>query len=425
MDLNSISQYPALLGEFSSRRKGERGSSIYAFQRKPGDLDGNDGDLYIDASHAQVQLYRKSGGTWKIIAGLRGPKGIPGTKTHVRKVLPEQDPQSFGYPEQDSREVGIDGDIWLVSSGRHRGRLYVKQSGDWVRIGDIRGPKGESISAGEEEPDLAEPGDLYLNVSTGDLRQRDHVGWNDVGNLMGPEGDKGEEGKSISTGTKIPSAGNLGDLFIHSTTGGLHEKTSTSWVKRGDLVGPTGPTGQNGSRGSLLRFGQAAPVFPDIPSAHALGDIWIDTRTWTVYLFEVSSSLPVPTYTEQGTITGASGPPGPAGTTISTATTIPSGGKVGDLFVHSRSGDLYEKTSTSWLRRGGLQGPQGPQGPRGSRGPPGNPGSRIVVNSNDPGHTDMLPISSLWLNSVTGELWSKGDDANWESVGTLPLVGRR
>lgn len=58
-------------------------------------------------------------------------------------------------------------------------------------------------------------------------------------------------------------------------------------------------------------------------------------------------------------------------------------GQVGDYYLNTSSGDVFEKGSAGWSKTGNIKGPQGPQGPqgeqgsqgpRGEQGPPGEPG---------------------------------------------------
>jgi hypothetical protein len=46
-------------------------------------------------------------------------------------------------------------------------------------------------------------------------------------------------------------------------------------------------------------------------------------------------------------------------------------GQVGDYYLNTSSGDVFEKGSAGWGKTGNIKGPQGPQG---EQGPPGEPG---------------------------------------------------
>lgn len=97
--------------------------------------------------------------------------------------------------------------------------------------------------------------------------------------------------------------------------------------------------------------------------------------------FPVPSTIPGPT--------GATGPTGPTGTRGSkwgSGPTVPSsivGYDVGDQYLATSAGDVYEVRSSGWVNTGnirgtqgiqGIQGPTGPTGPRGNTGPTGPTG---------------------------------------------------
>ncbi len=68
------------------------------------------------------------------------------------------------------------------------------------------GKDGSSFLHGEGAPDAADgkAGDLYLDVLTGDLYEKDANGWSTepVGNLKGPQGEQGEQGPQGPRGPK-------------------------------------------------------------------------------------------------------------------------------------------------------------------------------------------------------------------------------
>ena len=134
----------------------------------------------------------------------------------------------------------------------------------------------------------------------------------------GAQGPAGTPGEKWFTGSGAPAGGTgaVGDWYLDSVSGDFYEKTGASaWTLRGNLKGPTGATG---------------PAGP----------------------------------------TGATGPAGPTGATgqaegWSSGSGAPAVGlgAVGDWYLDTASGDVYEKTGASaWTLRGNIRGPAGPAG---------------------------------------------------------------
>jgi len=83
---------------------------------------------------------------------------------------------------------------------------------------------------------LGNPSDLYLDIATGDLYQKDALGWNSLTNLIGPQGPQGEQGPQGVQGI----AGIKGDTGPQGAKGDQGDK--------GD-IGATGPQGLQGIQG--------------------------------------------------------------------------------------------------------------------------------------------------------------------------------
>lgn len=50
-------------------------------------------------------------------------------------------------------------------------------------------------------------------------------------------------------------------------------------------------------------------------------------------------------------------------------------GSVGDVYLNTTSGDLFQKQESGWGLLMNLVGPEGPQGPKGDKGDKGDPGT--------------------------------------------------
>lgn len=73
-------------------------------------------------------------------------------------------------------------------------------------------------------------------------------GTNGADGVDGAPGSDGADGTSVRSGTGAPAAelGNVGDVYIDSTTGDLYAKGEGGWSKTGSLKGPAGEDGTDG-----------------------------------------------------------------------------------------------------------------------------------------------------------------------------------
>jgi hypothetical protein len=167
-------------------------------------------------------------------------------------------------------------------------------------------------------------------------------------------------GEAWFSGTTAPTAGigQIGDWYINSTTGDFYEKTgAATWVLRGSMKGPTGaqgPTGLTGATGPQGPIGNTGATGSQGP---------------------IGNTGPQGIQGVKGD-TGNTGATGPAGATGPTGATgqaeawssgagAPAGGvgNVGDWYLNTTSGDVYEKTGAStWTLSANIRGPTGPAG---------------------------------------------------------------
>jgi hypothetical protein len=131
------------------------------------------------------------------------------------------------------------------------------------------GAAGGAILQGSGAPAaaLGADGDLYIDTVSRDVYQKDGGTWTVITNLSGgppgPKGDpgddgingapgtNGDDGASVLTGAGAPAAGlgNVGDVYIDSTSGNLYTKGAGGWAVSGNLKGPAGADGADGADG--------------------------------------------------------------------------------------------------------------------------------------------------------------------------------
>lgn len=98
------------------------------------------------------------------------------------------------------------------------------------------------------------------------------------------------------------------------------------------------------------------------------GDSYLDVTTGDVYKRDPNK------WTKVGNIKGNDGK---QGSKIHTGSGAPKAalGDIGDLYLDTKTGDVYEKTADGWVKVANLQGPGGPSGPQGPKGTDGTGGS--------------------------------------------------
>jgi hypothetical protein len=178
---------------------------------------------------------------------------------------------------------------------------------------------------------------------------------------VGPTGPQGTPGENWFSGSGVPSgtlAGSIvGDWYLNTDNGDVYEKTGTSaWTLRANIKGPQGIQGIQGPQGIQGIQGiQGTP-----------GEKWF-------------AGVGVPAGGLAGTI-------------------------VGDWYLDTSTGDVYEKTGAStWTVRANIKGPQGIQGIQGIQGPIGNTGPSGSTAPHAPNHqlggSDPL-TNNAWLNTA-------------------------
>lgn len=153
----------------------------------------------------------------------------------------------------------------------------------------------------------------------------------DLGNVIGPKGEKGNDGATWLNGAIAPTAaqGKDGDFYINTATFDLYNKVSGTWNKTGNIKGATGAKGADGTNGTNGKDGVAGAAGAD-------------------------------------------------GATILFGTAAPtSQGKNGDVFLNTANFDLYSKASNTWTKIGNIKGAQGAKG---------DPGAVPTFSINASGH---------------------------------------
>jgi hypothetical protein len=181
-----------------------------------------DGTVYVDQTAGD--LYSLVSGTWTFVLQLKGEDGKPGNQGVPGQSIAGA-PGKDGTDGKDGEDGadGANGETYtdISSSGWD---YYLKQNNAWVKLGALKGLKGD-------------PG------------SRIHYFGSDPGS----------------------TDGNISDTGINSITGDLFEKTSaTTWTKRGNMKGPRGEDGADGT-------GSAGGTGENTGTAYTLPRATVDT----------------------------------------------------------------------------------------------------------------------------------------------------
>lgn len=211
---------------------------------------------------------------------------------------------------------------------------------------------------------------------------------------QGPKGDKGDPGTGVVIKGSVPDSGSLpptgntpGDGYITEDDGHLWVWDGTAWVDAGLIQGPPGPIGPMGPQG------------PEGPASTVPGPAGPTGATGPQG--PIGNTGPTGSTGSQGPA-GSTGPAGTPGERWYAFNAPPGNGGepldsvVGDWYLNTLNGDVYEKTAApnTWTLRGNIRGPvgpastvpgpQGPQGIQGVQGPIGPTGNTGATGSQGP-----------------------------------------
>ena len=259
--------------------------------------------------------------------GIQGPTGPQGPKgdTGDQGPVGSTGTQGIQGPTGPQGPEGPQGPQGLIGSTGTQGPQGIQ--------GEI-GPQGISVSLvgtvtnSLSLPPSADFGQGYITVDTGDVWfWGTNTQWNNVGQIVGPQGPQGIQGPKGDTGNQGP-AGSTGTQGIQGPVG---------------PQGPKGDTGNQGPIGNTGTQGVQGPVGPE----------------------------------------GPQGPQGPQGPVGSTGTQ----GIQGPVGPQGPKGDTGNQGPIGNTGTQGIQGPTGPQGPKGdtgAQGPIGNTGTQGIQGPTGP-----------------------------------------
>ena len=416
----------------ASGTDGRNGAELLSGPKAPTANDGKDGDTYIDATTGDV--YKKEGRNWNQIGNIRGPQGLPGPKgdkgengrdgfTPEVTVTDNHDgshtitvTQPEGRPALTTTvKNGENGQTPKVKAERDEAKkqttltFYIDKDGDGnytegtdtlvqtliVKDGQDgatgqAGHDGKEVLNGKVDPTPRDgkDGDSFVNTATGDVFVKKNNTWEQAGNIKGPKGDKGENGRD----------GFTPEVTVTDNHDGTHTITITQPEGRPALT-------------TIVKNG----VDGQTPKVKAERDEAKKQTTLTFYIDKDGDG----NYTE-GTDTliqtsivkdgqdGAAGQAGRDGKEVLNGKVDPTprDGKDGDSFVNTATGDVFIKKNNAWEQAGNIKGPKGDKGENGEVGPQGPKGEdgktpEVTVTPGKDGHSSDITFTVPGKTPVT------------------------
>ena len=393
--------------------------------------------------------------------GPTGPQGVQGTTGVEGPTGPQGDTGPTG-PQGDTGDLG--------PTGPQGDAGDLGPTGPTGPTG-AQGPQGTSITfrgevaTVEDLPVSADVNDAYIVEADGDLYVWDGAQWDNVGQIVGPEGPTGPQGDVGPTGPTGPQGdlgptgpqgdlGPTGDTGAEGPTGPQGDLGPTGPQGIQGELGPTGPQGIQGEQGIQGVSGAVGPLGPTGPQGDT-GDIGPTGETGDVGPTGPqgptgdASDVPGPTGPTgptgpAGTPSTEPGPTGPVGPTGSQGASfnligelqselqLPVSGNPGDAYLID--GDIYvwNPDTSDWVNIGSVLGPQGdvgptgptgPTGPQGDLGPTGPTGSQGNVGPTGSVGPTGEPGDGFVPGGTEFQLLEKASstdfDTRWTSVATV------
>jgi hypothetical protein len=179
---------------------------------------GANGDFYLNV--ANDDYYFKSGGTWSVVANIKGSTGSTGS------TGPPGADSTVPGPDGPQGDPGVNGSTWFTGSGA-------------PGVGGV-------------------DGDYYFRTSNDDIYLKASGSWGVIANIKGTTGTAGSNGTNGTNGSTwfsgsgAPAGGTgvNGDYYLRTDTDAIYSKAAGSWsVLIASIKGDTGSTGSNGSTG--------------------------------------------------------------------------------------------------------------------------------------------------------------------------------
>ena len=425
---------------------GRDGKEVLNGKVDPTPRDGKDGDSFVNTATGDV--FVKKNNTWEQAGNIKGPKGDKGENgkdgftpevtvtdnhdgTHTITIT-----QPEGRPAVTTTiKNGVDGQTPKVKAERDEAKkqttltFYIDKDGDGnytegtdtlVQTSIVKdgqdgaagqaGRDGKEVLNGKVDPTPRDgkDGDSFVNTATGDVFVKKNNTWEQAGNIKGPKGDKGENGRD----------GFTPEVTVTDNHDGSHTITVTQTEGRPAVT-------------TIVKNG----VDGQTPKVKAVRDETKKQTTLTFYIDKDGDG----NYTE-GTDTlvqtsivkdgqdGAAGQAGRDGKEVLNGKVDPTprDGKDGDSFVNTATGDVFVKKNNTWEQAGNIKGPKGDKGENGRDGftpevtvTDNHDGSHTITITQPEGRPAVTTIVKNGENGQTPKVKAVRDEAKKQTTLTF------
>jgi hypothetical protein len=211
---------------------GTNGNGVLNGNVVPTNVQGNDGDFYINTITNTI-YGPKANGIWPSGVSLVGPQGPAGGPAGPQGIAGTNGNSVLNGTVNPNLAIGVDGDFYINTLTNEI--FGPKSAGVWPQGISLVGPSGLAGAPGPQGPAGA----------------------------MGPQGVIGANGTSVLNGNINPVAGigMNGDFYINTTTNELFgPKANGAWPQGISLVGPSGANGLQGPAGPQGPQGPTGPA---------------------------------------------------------------------------------------------------------------------------------------------------------------------
>ena len=427
---------------------GRDGKEVLNGKVDPTPRDGKDGDSFVNT--ATGDIFVKKNNTWEQAGNIKGPKGDKGENgrdgfTPEVTVTDNHDgTHTITITQPEGRPAlttivknGVDGQTPKVKAVRDEAKkqttltFYIDKDGDGnytegtdtlVQTSIVKdgqdgatgqaGHDGKAVLNGKVDPTPRDgkDGDSFVNTVTGDVFVKKNNTWEQAGNIKGPKGDKGENGRD----------GFTPEVTVTDNHDGTHTITITQPEGRPALT----TTVKNGENGQT-------------PKVKAERDEAKKQTTLTFYIDKDGDG----NYTE-GTDTlvqtsivkdgqdGATGQAGHDGKEVLNGKVDPTprDGKDGDSFVNTVTGDVFVKKNNAWEQAGNIKGPKGDKGENGRDGftpevsvTDNHDGTHTITITQPEGRPALTTIVKNGVDGQTPKVKAERDEAKKQTTLTFYL----
>ena len=425
---------------------GRDGKEVLNGKVDPQATDGKDGDSFVNTVTGDV--FVKKNNAWGPAGNIKGPKGDKGENG------------KDGFTPEVTVTDNHDGSHTItVTQPEGRPALTtVVKNGENGQTPKVKAERDEAKKQTTLTFYIDKDGDGNYTEGTDTLVQTSIV----KDGQDGAAGQAGRDGKEVLNGKVDPTPrdGKDGDSFVNTATGDVFVKKNNAWEPAGNIKGPQGAKGENGRDGFTpevtvtdnhdgshtitVTQPEGRPALTTIvkngvdgqtPKVKAVRDEAKKQTTLTFYIDKDGDG----NYTE-GTDTlvqtsivkdgqdGAAGQAGRDGKEVLNGKVDPQprDGKDGDSFVNTATGDVFVKKNNAWEQAGNIKGPKGDKGENGKDGftpevtvTDNHDGSHTITVTQPEGRPALTTIVKNGVDGQTPKVKAERDEAKKQTTLTF------